>query len=364
MNLIMICLEALEKIISKELPSKEVINEYLKKFELAEKDKSLFQNIIIGIINNLLYLEFLITPFIEKKRYRLWFRPLLYLTIYRIVYLQEDQEQVISESIEIAKIKDRFLSSTIRIVLNEFIKTPLRRVEELDEINYLSIKYSYPAWLVAFLLKDYSYEEVENILKIKYNENAQNDVIEEVLRNINPNNYAKILDLFASSSSILFELARQDKQLILDGVDPLEDNIQKLTAQAKRHSANIHFHHINPLVVSNIFTSNSCDYVICYAPSSGLAQMFKHLDYKYLLNLESINTITLYQQKILQNTHHLVKNGGYYIYITNTLNHDENEKQIRTFLKINPQYHLILEKKMLPDSHQIGYYFSILQKDL
>ena len=40
------------------------------------------------------------------------------------------------------------------------------------------------------------------------------------------------------------------------------------------------------------------------------------------------------------------------------------KSKLGPFLKINPQYHLILEKKMLPDSHQIGYYFSILQKDL
>lgn len=362
MNLMMICLEALERIISTRANSEEVINDYFKKFELTYKESAFFKHTIINIICKIYYLEYLLIPYLDKKRYRSWVRPLLYLFIYRIYFLGENKDEVVSETIDICEIKDSKFASSFRTILQNFLDMPLRSLEGLDEINYLSIKYSYPAWLVAFLRKDYLLEDVESILKLEYNEKLRNDAFLEVLNFIEVKDNLKVLDLFSSTNPILFKLASKNHNILLDGIDPILENVEELTNTAKAKGLNIHYHHLNPLDVGEIFTPNSFDIIIANMPSSGLGALHQYIDYKYDLNLSSIEKITSYQQQVLNSTCHLTKSGGYYIYITNTLNSDENEKQILSYLKTNIEYRSVFNKKVMPSSDKIGYFICVLKR--
>lgn len=415
MNIMMICLEATEKILINKAYSEEVINEYLQKFEMTTEERALFMNIVEGVIVNLLSLEFYLNPYLSKKRYKSWVRPLLYIAIYKMLYLDEDEEEVILEVLEIARIKDRFLSSFIKVVLEKFKKNPLRSIDELDDLNRISIKYSYPVWLVAYLLKDHSLETVEEFLKIKPSKslivrvNYQKTTDEEVINilkeekikfevlddslkglliyNISRNHYllqdkllfetnikslmiasiikpkddSIILDLFASISKFSINSSKLNNAITYS-CDIEENNISNLKRQTKHLGNNVYYQLINPLKIAQKIKDKSCDYVIASVPSSGLGLINKKTDLKYHLNIPSLSGNIKYQEQIIANSINLVKNGGYYIYATDSINSDENEKQIEKLLSNNLNFEKVFDKQVLPSKSHSGFYICQLRR--
>lgn len=411
----MICLEATEKVLVNKAYSEEVINEYLQKFEMTTEERALFMHIVKGVIINLLTLEFYLNPYLSKKRYKSWVRPLLYIAIYKILYLDEPIKEVIQETTEIAKIKDRFLSSFIKIVLEKFLRNPLRPIEELDDLNRLSIKYSYPVWLVAYLLKDYPTQLVEELLKLKPTSSVitrinnqkttkievenildQEDIKYSVLDNnldglvifnipedhrlfqnkllIKTNKKALtianlldkqenkiVLDLFASISNFSKHITNDDNNIIY-ACDIDENHIKNLKKETYSDDK-IYYQLINPLNINQKVKANSCDYIIANVPSSGLGLINKKIDLKYHLNIPSISGNIKYQEQIIACSINLVKNGGYYIYVTDSINSDENEKQIEKILSNNSQIKKVWDRTFLPTKNSTGFYICKLRRE-
>ena len=168
MNVRKLAVDAIDKIMTNNAYSNIVVNDVLNKFELSDEDRGLFTNLVYGTLQHLLTIEYYISPFIAKKKPKHWVRYLLYMSVYQIVYLKTADYAVVNEATSIARVKDKQIASFVNGVLRNFLRTPLIDIEKLkdtDEVEYLSVKYSHPAWLVAFFLKDYSFEVVEEILK-------------------------------------------------------------------------------------------------------------------------------------------------------------------------------------------------------
>jgi 16S rRNA (cytosine967-C5)-methyltransferase len=119
------------------------------------------------------------------------------------------------------------------------------------------------------------------------------------------------------------------------------------------------------------------DVVVCDAPCSGLGVMGKKQDIKYNLTEESIESIVALQKKILENLDTYVKKGGYLCYSTCTLNKDENDRQVESFLKdhdytlvaptyIPERYKAFVSRNMvqfIQGEDTDGFFFSILKKN-
>lgn len=417
MNVKMICLEAIEKIINNQAYSEEVIDEYLHKFEMTKEERALFMDIVNGVILNLLTLEFYLTPYVSKKRYKSWVRPLLYISIYQIYYLDFNEEDIIKETHEMAKIKDRFSSSLVRIILEKLVRNPLRSVDELDELNRLSIKYSYPVWLVAYLLKDYSIDIVEEILKLRPNSNQvirinnkkvnddevfsvlekegisfkklpnlksafliknidskhnlfkegliikENKKSQLIVEDIKSSNNITVLDLFSRISNCanyLYDINNGKCSIYACEYD--ENNLKKLSKNSRKLGTNINYQLASPINIDKIIDVESFDYVIANVPSSGLGLLGKKIDLKYHLNTSSIKGIIKYQEEIIEKSCQLVKKGGYFIYATDSINSDENEKQIAKLIGENKEYEIIWEEKVLPEKDSGGFYICKLRR--
>ena len=83
----------------------------------------------------------------------------------------------------------------------------------------------------------------------------------------------------------------------------------------------------------------SFDRVICDAPCSGLGVLAKKPDIRHKDN-ESLQELPKLQLDILEKSAKYLKNGGYMIYSTCTLNPMENENVVNEFLRSNPEYSL------------------------
>lgn len=411
MNARKLAVEAIDKILDKNAYSNIIVNEFLTKYELSNEDKNLFTNLVYGTLQNLMTIEYYLSPYLKKKP-KHYIMNLLCMSVYQLVYLNIPDYAVLDESVKIARLKDSRLASFVNGVLRNFLRNPLKDLEGLkkkDKVKYLSIKYSHPEWLVLFFLKDYSFDVVEKILI--ENNNVKNDAIrvntlkttkEEVLElltkegipfeDVNIVKNGVVIkkpifetDLFRNglitiqdiSSQMVSEVANpKEGSLVIDlcsapggkaaHVSAIMNNTGKIYAcdiypakirlmksLFKRLGVkNVSCEQIDARLVKNVIKEGTFDYVIADVPCSGLGVISHKVDLKYHINMDSINEIVTLQEEILENTHNLVKIGGYFTYSTCTINKDENEYMIKKFIENHPNFEVVEEKQILP--HMYG----------
>lgn len=420
MNVRKLALDAINTIIDKEAFSNIIVNEYLGKYQLSDADKGLFTNLVYGTIQHMLTISYYLEPFIKGKKVKRFIKHLLYLSVYQLVYLKTAEYAVVNEATEIAKAKDRHLASFVNGVLRNFIRTPLREIDEKDSVMYLSIRYSHPAWLVAYLLKDYKKDVVEKILienslkkddaiRVNTLKITKQDVINELNNNgiphsesdavengiviyesvlgldifkdgkitiqdissqmvsevVNPNKNSNVLDLCSAPGGKTAHLAAlMNNTGKIFACDIYEHKIKLMEQNFKRLGVtNVVPQLVDARRVKNHVDEESFDYVLADVPCSGLGVLSHKVDLKYRIDKKSIDEIVVLQKEILDATKKLVKVNGYYIYSTCTINKDENEKQIRKFLKENPNFEKVFEKQILPfENHSDGFYICKLKR--
>ncbi|MCI2047114.1 MAG: 16S rRNA (cytosine(967)-C(5))-methyltransferase RsmB [Faecalibacterium sp.] len=81
------------------------------------------------------------------------------------------------------------------------------------------------------------------------------------------------------------------------------------------------------------------DFVLADVPCSGLGILKKKPDIRYK-TLESVPQLVILQRAILENAAKCLQKGGRLVYSTCTLNPDENERQIESFLHDHPEFHV------------------------
>lgn len=415
-----LAIEAIERIIEKQGFTHIVVNEFLKKFVLSDEDKAFFTKLTYGTVENLLTIEYYLEPYIGKRRQKPWIKYLLYSAVYQLVYLELPAYAVVDEAVSIAKLRDRNIANFVNAVLRNFLRNDLREISGFNDIHTLSIKYSYPAWLVSFLLKDYSYVEVEKIFKeyqkvkdigvrvntIKTNklaviktleaegidfriselvdnglaikDNIQNNkllkdgkiIIQDLTAQlvsevVNPAKNSRVIDLCSAPGGKASHLSSiMDNTGMIVACDIYPHKI-RLMEKLFRKSGNINIKTelLDAREVINNYPKASFDYVLADVPCSGLGVMGHKVDLKYQINLKAIEEIKVLQKEILESTWDLVKKDGFYTYSTCTLNKEENELQIQEFTKARDDYEIVYEKTILPFEYgSDGFYICKLRK--
>lgn len=423
MNARKLALEAIDKIIEKGAYSNIIVNEYLSKYELTPEDKNLFTNLVYGTLQHQLTIEYYLEPYLKKKP-KHYIYNLLLMSVYQIVFLNIPYYAVLDESVKIAKLKDFKLGTFVNAVLRNFLRKPIRDIEEIkmdgDNLKYLSIKYSHPLWLVAFLLKDYPIDVVEEILK--ENNNVKLDAIrvntlkvtkEEIINKLkeldieyqdidivknglivketlvntdlfknglitvqdissqmvaevaNPKPGTNVIDLCAAPGGKTAHLSSiMNNQGTIYACDIYPHKIKLMEGLFKRLGVkNVKPQQIDARLVKEYVKPKSFDCVLADVPCSGLGVISHKVDLKYRIDLESIDEIIALQKSILDNIYDLVKPNGALVYSTCTINKDENENQIKDFLKEHSDFEIEYEKQILPqDYHTDGFYICKLRR--
>lgn len=420
MNARTIALEALDKVINKEAFSNIVVNEFLEKFEMSSEDRAFFTKLVYGTVEHMLTLKYYLEPYLPAKRQKPWVLPLLYMSLYQIIYLKVPDYAVLNESVEIAKTKDRYIGGFINAILRNVLRNPLRSIDELDELNRLSIRYSHPVWLVAFLRKDFDIGTVEKLLKYNLEEtknsirvNTLKTTKAEVIEKLRELNYeveeSKIVDngLLVNKevlSTSLFEMGHitmQDisAQKVAEVMNPMQqDEVADLCAapggktmhlaalmenQGHIDAFDLFDHKLNlmrknfaRLGIENVtldlrdareildgHTRKHYNQVLLDAPCSGLGVLAHKVDLKYRLTPEAIQEVVELQEELLEKTYDLTKVDGYYTYATCTINTDENQKQIEKFVNRHPEFEIVYEEQILPyESKNDGFYICKMKR--
>jgi 16S rRNA (cytosine967-C5)-methyltransferase len=174
----------------------------------------------------------------------------------------------------------------------------------------------------------------------------------------------KVIDACAGAGGKSLHLAglMKHKGKIVS-MDIIPKKLKEVELRAKRNGVKI----IETIVIKGENTLNdfkeSADRLLLDVPCSGLGVLKRNPDAKWKLTPAFINEIKDTQAYILQSYTKMLKPGGLAVYATCSILPDENENQVKKFLKKNPKFTLIREKRVSPTNPlSDGYYMALLKK--
>ena len=139
-------------------------------------------------------------------------------------------------------------------------------------------------------------------------------------------------------------------------------------AQLKKRAKRAGVHNVDMRVIENTKVikklKDSADAVLIDAPCSGIGVLKRNPDSKWKLQPEFLDTIRATQAEILTSYSRMVKKGGKLVYATCSILPSENQDQVKTFLKSNPEFKFIEDRKVLPSKSGFdGFYMALLERE-
>lgn len=392
----------LEKIEKNQSFSNLLLNEAVKNRDLSDQDRGLLTELVYGVIQNKLLLDYQLEPFIRNpKKVENWVTQLLRLSLYQMTQLDKiPTHAIVNEAVRIAKHRGhKGISGFVNGVLRSIDRQGVRSPEEIsDPVTHLSIKYSYPKWIIELLIEEVGKEETEKIAqslstraKVSLRVNTTLKPMDQVIEQLSQEGYkvreSKVArdglvcenglpvnsDLFKNGtitvqdeSSMLVAEATQvsGSDRILDAcaapggktthmatylnaaegsivaLDLSKSKLKKVDENAERLgvSTKIETMALDARKSGEVFDAQSFDKILVDAPCSGLGLMRRKPDIRYQKTLEDIYSLQKVQLDILNNVAPLLKKGGRLLYSTCTITLKENNEVIATFLKENPEF--------------------------
>ncbi|MEH7388308.1 16S rRNA (cytosine(967)-C(5))-methyltransferase RsmB [Bacillus sp. JJ1521] len=397
-----VALEILLQIEKNQAYSNLLLNQMIKKHEVKGKDVGLLTEIVYGTIQRRDTLDFYLAPFLKKsKKLDQWVRILLRLSLYQMVYLDRVPERAIFfEAVEIAKKRGhKGTSSLVNGVLRSIQREGLPSLDQLkDEVERLAIETSHPIWLVKRWVKQIGMEETRKMCEVNSTPPEQTARVnsaaitrEELIQMLKEDG------IEAEEGSVSVDSIKAVRGNLVhakafkEGYYTIQDESSMLVARAlgvekgeqildscaapggktthiaeilqntgKVCSLDLHEHKIklinevvNRLGLENvetkaldsrkagqIFEPERFDKILVDAPCSGFGVIRRKPDIKYS-KLESDNeNLAKIQLDILNEVSSLLKKGGILVYSTCTIDYEENEGVIKTFLEQNKDFML------------------------
>lgn len=418
-----------------------VLGHELNKSNLSDKDKSLVTEIVYGTIKYKYSIDKILKKFLDKKfdKTDKFILNILRITIYQIRYLDKIPDfAAVNEAVNLTKNKLSLgASKLVNGVLRNYLRNKEANYWNEENINEeLAFKFSYPQWLVKLFIEQYGREVGEKIL-IGLNErpsvtvrvNSIKKDYEEVFTELKDSGYTveegyvcpeaiKIVKGRNIEENPLFiqgNITVQDESAMLvapsmdvkEGVTVLDlcsapggktthigelmNNTGKILAfDIYDHKLELIKENTNRLGLKNINVdlldattfqpelSEKADRVLIDVPCSGLGIIRKKPEIKYNKNLKELGTITKIQREIMKNAKEYVKKQGIILYSTCTLNKEENEENIKWFIKEHPNfkveplyfgnaenimYHEDGYVTILPNEHMDGFFIAKIRRD-
>ncbi|WP_449539962.1 16S rRNA (cytosine(967)-C(5))-methyltransferase RsmB [Ferdinandcohnia sp. Marseille-Q9671] len=397
-----IALDILLQIEKSQAYSNLLLNQMIIKNDLKGKDIGLLTEIVYGTIQRRDTLDFYLAPFLKKsKKLEQWVRILLRLSLYQMVYLDRVPERAIFfEAVEIAKKRGhKGTSSLVNGVLRSIQREGLPSISSIkDDIERLAIETSHPLWLVKRWVNQMGLDEARKMCEINCTPPLQTarvnsmittkqeliqrleeegieategkvsvDSIEATRGNLAHSKafkegYFTIQD--ESSMLVARALGVETEDIILDScaapggktthIAELLQNTGKLfSLDLHEHKIKLINEQVTRLKLENVdtkamdsrksgevFEKESFDKILVDAPCSGFGVIRRKPDIKYSKSGSDSNNLARIQLEILTEVSTLLKKGGILVYSTCTIDHEENEGVIRTFLEHNQDFML------------------------
>ena len=375
----------------------------LSKYQYLEKrERAFITRVVEGTLEHMMEIDYIINQFSKVKvnKMKPVIRTILRSAVYQILYMDSvPNSAVCNEAVKLAA-KKGFVN--LKGFVNGVLRNIDRNVNDIqypkqdNMVEYLSIKYSMPTWILEKWKKSYDWETIERILQgflqekgtiIRCNLNriskedlkkklevegvtvTQHPYLEYALE-ISGYDYLGDLESFEDgdfqvqdlSSMLVAEIAApKEGDYVIDVcaapggkslhiADKLHGTGHVEARDLTDYKVDLIWDNIERSQMKNVEavrhdalvydedSKEKADIVIADLPCSGLGVIGKKADIKYKMTEETQRELAKLQKNILQIVHRYVKPGGTLVYSTCTINEEENMENVRWFLQQNPEF--------------------------
>ena len=153
------------KVLKNNMFSDKLLTQSAKKMKDKDENAELLYYLVRGVIKIHLQLDFIISQYVDKEKYKdtdLKIKSLLYLALYQLIYCKSIPEHAaVNETVEIARknFNDQ-IAGFVNAVLREYQRNPNYTLPQ-DDAERISIEYSFPLEIIKKLLLHWDLEQVE-----------------------------------------------------------------------------------------------------------------------------------------------------------------------------------------------------------
>lgn len=379
---------------------KDVLDKYAY---LPMQERAFIKRLSEGSIERRIELDYVIDSFskVKVKKMKPLIRSLMRMSVYQILFMDSVPDSAAcNEAVKLA-VKRKFFN--LKGFVNGVLRQIVREKENLsypnpktNPVEYISVTYSMPQWIVEKWILDYGMEKTERILKsmleikpvtFRVKEGTSKKERQEWVQKVEQSGVHlkqhpfsemcylaenidqipkipgfeegfftiqdvssvlaveaagihagdKVLDICAAPGGKSIYAAQKtgpSGQVIARDVS--EQKVDKIKEAASR----MQMEHLTMQVWDARQTDetlkDSMDVVIADVPCSGLGVMGKKRDIKYRINEQELEAVAKLQKEILAASVLYVKPGGTLLYSTCTIHKEENEKTVEWICKNYP----------------------------
>ncbi len=389
----------------KKVMSSLGLSNLLLRYQFAKKqDRAFMTRLLEGTLEQQIYLDYVLNQFSSKKmeKQKPFIRCLLRMTAYQILFMEQVPDSAAcNEAVKLARKKG---FSTLSGFVNGLLRNVARKKDEIklpdekkEPMQYLSIRYSIPQWIVEQWSTMYDYDTVvkmaegsirnpETTVRVNLS-NTELEPLKEALKEegieVKESSYLpnvlKISGYDSLSRIKAFKkglIQVQDESSATVGylADPsgdafvidvcsapggkaihAADMIRQKKGTGKVLARDVSDHKISLIednkercgfdnIETEVFDGTEldenliekADLVICDVPCSGLGILARKNDIKYNVTKEKIEELVPLQRAILKNAASYVKPGGILMFSTCTITKEENQDNREWILKELP----------------------------
>ncbi len=383
--------EILTKIESEKAFSSILLPVYEQNLSL--KDRALCHEITLGTLRKQIYLDLLIENFTKKGKLDTAVKIALRIGLYQILFLDKIPDySAINESVNLVQ---KAKKTSAKNLVNAVLRRATREKIEFtfsDEIEKLSVETSHPQWLIEKWIEQFGFEETQKlaranneISRIAFRPTAKTSPETlEFLSKFEKSDFAENCYIAERFDADLLRLAESGEIYIQDeasqiiaGSVELEENqkfldvcaapgskatlVARQKAKGKRQNllvaGDLYAHRVKTLrencrrqaidfvnivqydaVKSLPFADYTFEWILLDAPCTGTGTIRHNPEIRYFLQEKDFLELSGKQLKLLKNASKLVKQGGILIYSTCSLEPEENEFVIESFLAENKEF--------------------------
>lgn len=407
-------LRALGDVVARGAYASQAIDRQLTENAMSPEDRRLATGIFYAAVENRLRIEHVLEPFIKSSPAPI-VNDILHIACAQLLYLDRVPDHaVVDEAVkQTRRMNGQQVTGFVNVVLRNVIRArdegALAEPDTGDAVKYMSVKYSVSEDLASTLIEAYGAEEAERICAFRPQEHTQtvranfmttsdgelgkylteNGVeyragnVPRALICLRPGalarleGYRKGMYSLQGESSMLAAYAMQVKpgMNVLDvcaapggksammcemmsgtgrvyAWDVHEHRVELIRAAGRR----LRLYNLRPAVRDARREYEQFDglmnAVLVDAPCSGLGVIADKPDIRIRFEKKELEELVPLQRDILENCARFVKVGGLLVYSTCTILPEENEKQVREFLRGNPQFAPDTDDGWLPEKYR------------
>ena len=423
-----IVLDTLLEIERNKVYSNQLLKAVLDKYDYLEsQDKRFIKRLTEGCIERRIELDYYLNQYasVPVNKMKPLIRCLMRMGVYQILYMDSIPDAAAcNEAVKLA-VKRKFVN------LKGFVNGVLRKIaankenmplpeEEKEPLQYLSVKYSMPEWIVEMWLQEYGKEDTQKILE---GLSAIHPVSVRFRTDLTAAERATYIQAWEQTGAVVQESTLLPYVYTLTGVDGIsslegfeegtftvqdvssalsvevagikatdicmdicaapggktmlaaEKAARVLSRDVSEHKVeliqeNCRRMQIEEKVTTEVWDATVydakkqeyADIVLMDVPCSGLGVMGKKRDIKYHVTPQSLESLTQLQKQIVESSWQYVKKGGVLLYSTCTINKKENQEMVKWICESFP-FVLEEERQLLPGFEEAdGFYYARLRR--